>query len=61
MNEERILNALIIYELLIKTSLIIPNSRYNKSLLNDYSINESIWYQLNMYIILNRPYSKIWI
>lgn len=60
MNEERILNDLF-YELLIKTSLIIPNSRYNKSLLNDYFINESIWYQLNMYIILNRPYSKIWI
>lgn len=60
MNEERILNDLF-YELLIKTSLIIPNSRYNKSLLNGYFINESIWYQLNMYIILNRPYSKIWI
>lgn len=60
MNEERILNDLF-YELLIKTSLIIPNSRYNKSLFNDYFINESIWYQLNMYIILNRPYSKIWI
>lgn len=60
MNEERILNDLF-YELLIKTSLIIPNSRYNKSLLNDDFINESIWYQLNMYIILNHPYSKIWI